>query len=136
MPRCKPELMTLRISLQEARVEVHLLRIRMFTHGCTCKSSGLYKKREKKEKQEGQEGTLLPRLRPRLPPTMRPFFKGQNNLKLCLFFCHSLVSQLTSLQFTVFSVKLLPKHSIPQIFKYPNIHSVSRHCSISPGQVF
>ena len=40
-----------------------------------------------------QEGHILPRLL-RLPPTIRPFFKGQNNQKLCLFFCHSLVCQI------------------------------------------
>ena len=114
MPRHKPEHMTLRISLQESRAEVHLLRIRMFRHGCTsdfqkcldCLSLLLKfnLKRGKKEKQERQESNLLPRLRPRLPPDHKALFKAQNNQKLCLFFSHSLVSQLTSFFCTIYCI--------------------------------
>ena len=43
MSRHKPEHMTIRILLPEVRVEVHLLRIRMFRDGCTCKSSDFQK---------------------------------------------------------------------------------------------
>ena len=39
MPRQKPEYMCLKLSLEEARAEVALLRIRMQRYGCTCKGS-------------------------------------------------------------------------------------------------
>ena len=40
MPPCrKPEYQTLRISLDEARVEVALLRVQMYRFGCSCKDS-------------------------------------------------------------------------------------------------
>ena len=52
------------------------------------------------------------------PPTTRPFFWGQNNQKLCLSFCHSLVSHLTSFFCTIYFIEFwfFVRYSIPQRF--------------------
>ena len=89
----------------------------------------------RKKNWPGKQASLHPNLtpetpRPRLPLTMRPFFKGQNNQKLCLSFCHSLVSQLTSFFCTIFCVCY---QVIYQVFHFPNIHSVANPCNISLG---
>ena len=49
---------------------------------------------------------------------MRPFFKGQNNQKLCLSFCHSLVSHLTSFFCTIYCIEfqIFGGYTIPQTF--------------------
>ena len=68
-------------------------------------------------------GVLIPQdykhTDPDCPLTTRPFFKGQNNQKLCLSFCHSLVSHHTSFFCTIYCIKFWfflsvipsPKHS-------------------------
>ena len=112
MPKC--DYIKLKLSLVEARAEANLLRIQMHQYGCTCTDSDYqaisdrlckllsyiqYKENlEKKERKQARQPppSLHPTLDPDCPPTQRPFLKGQNNQKLCLSFCHSLVSQLTS----------------------------------------
>ena len=133
----KHDYMKLKLSLVEAGAEAHLLRIQMQQCGCNCKDSEFqaisdrlcklllyiqYKENLEKKK-KGKPDNLSPSLHPTLdpghPPTMRPFIRGQNNQKFCLFFCHSLVSLLTSFfctiscilfQFFLSSI-LSPKHT-------------------------
>ena len=78
----------------------------------------------------GVDSSRLQAHRPGLPLTTRPFFKGQNNQKLCLSFCHSLVSHLTSFFCTIYCVEF---QFFYWLFHHPNIHSVSNSCNISVG---
>ena len=120
MPKGKADYMTLDISIAE---------------GCTCKSSTyqqisdrlcrvlacLQYKTNLEKKLARQAGQPLPKshtrnTRPRPHPDHEAIFKGQNNQKLCLSFCHSLVSKLTSFFCTIFCIfiRLFIKYSIPK----------------------
>ena len=141
-PKHKPEYMCLKPSLVGARAEAELLRIQMLQRGCTCPGNnfqaisdgplltfGLHstqgKFRKERKKKSKATSTLAPtQTKPRLLPDHKALFKGQNNQKLCLFFCHSLVSQLTSFFCTIdcIFIGLFIKYSFPQTFTvYQNI---------------
>ena len=128
--------MSLNISLAEARAEAVLLRMQMHQKGCTCKSSKYqeisdrlckvlahiqYKERLEKNwpsKQDSLHPSLPPHTDLDCPPTMRPFFKGQNNQKLCLSFHHSLGSHLTNFFCTIYCIifHFFIEYSFPQTF--------------------
>ena len=128
-----------------------ILRIQMHQSGCTCKGkeyqavsdrlckllSYIRYQENLEKRKESKPGNLPPSLHPRLDPncplTSRPFLKHQNNQKLCLSFCHSLVSQLTSFFCAIYSIICWV---IYQVIHPPNIHSVSNPCNISLGCVF
>ena len=145
----KRDFMKLKLSLVEARMEANLLRIQMQQRGCTCKGNeyqaildqickllSYFQCKENLEKgQESQATSPLASTpdRPRLPSTMRLFFKGLNNQKLCLSICHSLVSQLTNFFCTIFCIFCWV---IYRVFNPPNIHSVPNPYNISLGHVF
>ena len=144
--------MSLKISLEEARAEAVWLRTQIHQKGSMCKSSILKKildslckvlayiaHKERQQKQLDKQARQPPPYSPnrlarsRPPPTTRPFFKGQNNQKLCLPFCHSLVSHPTSFFCTIYCIEFW---FFLSVIPSQNIYSVSNPCNISVGCVF
>ena len=103
MCKGKAEYMNLDISIAEAREETAYLRTQMHQKGCTCKHitfqqilnrlckllAYIQYKSNLEKKWSSKQGSLHPNLTPETqtqdlicPPTMRPFYKGQNNQKL------------------------------------------------------
>ena len=65
--------------------------------------------------------------------TLRPFFKGQNNQKLCLSY---VILWYPTLQVSFALFTVLNSGFFCQLFLPPKIHSVSNPCNISVGHVF
>ena len=66
-------------------------------------------------------------------PNYKALFKGQNNQKLCLSCCHSLVFHLKSFFCTIYFIEF---QFFCQVFHPPNIHSLSNPCNIPVSCVF
>ena len=148
MPPRKPAYQTLRISLDEARAEVALLRVQMYRFGCSCKDSEFqrifdrlslllsyiqYKENQEKTERRGRRQPPPSLIDPDHPLTPRPFVKGQSNQKLCLSFCHSLLSHPTTFFCTIYCIEFW---FFCQLFLPPNIHSVCQTLAISVLAMF
>ena len=101
---------TNRIRTRKAIAKVIKLRDKIYRSSGTLVGSKFTKASEKLQylllllRYRGVDTSRREAHRPRLPLTMRSFYKGQNNQKLCLSFCHSLVSQLTSFFCTIYCI--------------------------------
>ena len=149
MPEAK--YMSLNISLAEARAKavflqtkcirkgahVKLVNFSKFLTNCVKFWPTFYIKNVWENSWPKKEDSLHPSLpqltRPGLPLTSRPFVKGQSNQKLCLSFCHSLLSHPTSFFCTIYCIEFW---FFGWLFLPPNIHSASDPYNISVDCVF
>ena len=149
MPPCrKPAYQTLRISLDEARAEVALLRLQMYRFSCSCKDSEFQRildclslllsyiqYKENQEKKERRARRQPPSsltdpdcLRPQGPFLRAKIIKSYVYLSVILWY------PTLQVYFALFTV--LNSSFFCRLFLPPNIHSVLNPCSISVGHFF
>ena len=114
----KAKYMQLNISMNEARAKADFLRTQMLQKGCTITPSEFQAildeltqvwhisgvRKIYSESWQKKEINLCPCLQQVYLTQTAPDFEAQNNQKLCLSFCHSLVSHLTSFFWAIYCI--------------------------------